>query len=69
MYSVATMPPSPLSLVQLQEEKEKHFQESRSSFEEMVRSKDHQIGGLQSKLEALKNDLNSRKEVCVDWLE
>ncbi|XP_064399801.1 GRIP1-associated protein 1-like [Halichondria panicea] len=53
------------SLVQLQEEKEKHFQESRSSFEEMVRSKDHQIGGLQSKLEALKNDLNSRKEIST----
>ena len=51
------------SLVQLQEEKERQFTESRATFEEMVRSKDHEIHSLQSKVTTLTKDLDNKNKV------
>ena len=51
------------SLVQLQEEKERQFHENRASFEEMVRSKDHEIHTLQNRVTTLTRDLENKNKV------
>ena len=51
------------SLVQLQEEKERQFLESRAAFDEMVRSKDYEIQTLQNKMASLTRDLDTKNEV------
>ena len=51
------------SFVQLQEEKERQFHENRAAFEEMVRSKDHELHTLQNKMAALTRDMEARSEV------
>ena len=53
------------SLVQLQEEKERQFHENRASFEEMVRSKDHEIHTLQNKMALLNRDLETKSQVSA----
>ena len=53
----------PCSFVQLQEEKEKQFSESRASFDEMVRSKDHHIKTLKDQLHEVRRTLEARGEV------
>jgi len=53
------------SLVHLQEEKERYFHESRASFDEMVRSKDHEIHILQDQIASLKRDMEAKNEVSV----
>ena len=53
----------PCSLVQLQEEKERQFTENRAAFEEMVRSKDHEIHSLQGKVTTLTKDLDNKNKV------
>ena len=53
------------SFIHLQEEKERQFHESRAAFEEMVRSKDHEIHTLQNKLTALTKDMAAKNEVST----
>ena len=67
-FSSSSLPPPlphQLSLMQLQEEKERLFHENRASLDEVTRAKDHEIHSLQSQLQQKVKELQTKDEVCV----
>jgi len=51
------------SLLQLQEEKEREFHEHRSALDQLTRSKDHEVQGLQARMQQMSVELQTSKEV------
>ena len=54
------------SLLQLQEEKERQFHEHRSALDQLARTKDHEVQGLQTRIQQMSLELQTSKEVGVD---